>query len=72
MGWAISWWSPASDTGLATDSMRESIHALRCELLCLQDTQSKRPVELAYNCMRISPSDKNGRLCISRTMPEAL
>ena len=23
--------------------MRESIHALRCDLLCLQDTQSKRP-----------------------------
>ncbi|CAI8022385.1 hypothetical protein GBAR_LOCUS17987 [Geodia barretti] len=22
--------------------MRESIHALRCDLLCLQDTQSER------------------------------
>ena len=34
-----------SDTGLATaiDSMRDSIHALRCGFLCLQDTQSKQP-----------------------------
>ena len=41
-------WSPASSSqrvwhGLATvvDSMRESIHALRCGFLCLQGTQSK-------------------------------
>ena len=51
-----NWWaglsvcvSPASSSrrvwhGLATvvDSVRESIHALRCDLLCLQDTQSER------------------------------
>ncbi|CAI8041673.1 hypothetical protein GBAR_LOCUS23141, partial [Geodia barretti] len=42
-------WYPASSSrrvwhGLATvvNSMRESIHALRCDLLCLQDTQSER------------------------------
>ena len=42
-------WYPASSSrrvwhGLATvvDSMRESIHAFRCDFLCLQDTQSER------------------------------
>ena len=42
-------WSPASSSrrvwhGLATvvDSMRESIHALRCDFLCLWGTQIKR------------------------------
>ena len=41
-------WSPASSSrrlwqGLATavDSMRESIHAIRCDFLCLQGTRSK-------------------------------
>ena len=30
------------------DGMRESIHALRCDFLCLQDTQSERtPVEVS-------------------------
>ena len=29
-------------SALVVDSMRESIHALRCDFLCLQDTQRKR------------------------------
>ena len=52
MGWAgflyLYSWYPASSSrtvwhGLATvvNSMRESIHAIRCDFLCLQDTQSK-------------------------------
>ena len=30
------------ESGTVVDSMRESIHALRCDFLCLQDTQSER------------------------------
>ena len=39
--------------------MRESIHALRCDFLCLQDTQGKRPPRLLlYKRMHIFRSDK--------------
>ena len=48
--------------------MQESIHALRCDFLCLQGRESKRPGRSLFNYkrMRIFRSDKNGRLRISR------
>ena len=33
---------------IVVDSMRESIHALRCDFLCLQDTQRKLIDGLGY------------------------
>ena len=51
MGWAISDYlsSPTSISrreghglGTVVDGMRESIHALRCDFLYVQDTQSER------------------------------
>ena len=67
MGWAISWWSPASIArGRASYSIRESIHALRClhALRCYIVlvpsiyTEQAGPVELAYNRMRFFLSYK--------------
>ncbi|CAI8024625.1 hypothetical protein GBAR_LOCUS14300, partial [Geodia barretti] len=40
-------WSPAESltwTATVVDSLRESIRTLRCDFLCLQDTQSKRAI----------------------------
>ena len=62
-------WYPASSSrrvwhGLATvvDSMRESIHALRCDFLCLQDTQSER-TRWRYACANLHISSLT---CFSR------
>ena len=58
------------------DSMRESRDTLRCDFLCLLDTQSKMiRFKLAcdkYKRMRIFRSDKMATTCMSCTMLEAL
>ena len=65
-----------SYTRIYIDSMRESINTLRCDFLCLLDTQSKMTrSRLAcdkYKRMRIFRSDKMATTCMSCTMLEAL
>ena len=48
---------------------RVSFHSLRCDFLCLQDTQSKRPGGGIITACAFSAAIKNGGL---RTMLEAL
>ena len=57
MGWAISWWSPAS---IARGRASYSIRDLRCYIVLVPSiyTEQAGPVELAYNRMRFFLSYK--------------